>query len=307
MAGETVLIIDDSAELRTSLEAILVYGGYQPISAGTGEEGLALASEVLPDVILIDLELPDTTGLKLLGEFNLHGLSIPTVMMTGYGSEGTAARALRLGVRDYLIKPFTTEEVLSSIERALEEVRLRRENERLLALVENYTRCLGQFGVIGSLLRSGPDLGDVLRRIIRVGVSTAGADEGSVLLLDETGERLHLAAAWGQPAGAATVISSLTGDRRLRPVLEEGQAIRLLAEADGGIETQMGGHAAAILQVPLSTQGRVLGLMTLERREDSVPFSQLDEQILMILADYAIAALGKADPSPPPAGLRDEA
>jgi CheY-like chemotaxis protein len=307
MAGETVLIIDDSAELRTSLEAILVYGGYQPISAGTGEEGLTLASEMHPDVILIDLELPDTTGLKLLGEFNLHGLSIPTVMMTGYGSEGTAARALRLGVRDYLIKPFTTEEVLSSIERALEEVRLRRENERLLALVENYTRCLDQFGVIGSMLRSGLDLRDVLQRIVEVGLLTAGADEGSILLLDEAEEQLHVAAAWGQPEETARAISSLIGDERLRLVLEEGRAVRLHAEAGDSIETQAGGFAAALLQVPLRTQGHVLGLMTLERREDSAPFSLLDEQILTILADYAVVALGKADLSLHSTGLQDEA
>ena len=109
MAGETVLVIDDSAELRSVLETILPYGGYQVFLASNGAEGLRLIRQQNPDLIMVDLELPDTNGLKILEQLNEQGVSIPTIMMTGYGSEGVAARALRLGVRDYLIKPFTTE------------------------------------------------------------------------------------------------------------------------------------------------------------------------------------------------------
>ena len=103
MAGEVVLIIDDSNALRSLLETVLPYGGYRTICAGTGEDGLRLVLEAQPDVILTDLELPDITGLQVLEELNGQGIAIPTVMMTAYGSEGVAAQALKLGVRDYLI------------------------------------------------------------------------------------------------------------------------------------------------------------------------------------------------------------
>jgi DNA-binding NtrC family response regulator len=119
MSDATVLIIDDSAELRALLEGILPYGGYQTLSAGTGEQGLSLALHHKPDVILLDLELPDTSGIQVLEKLNEHGLAAPTIMITGFGSEGVAARALHLGALGYLIKPFTTEEVLTSVERAL--------------------------------------------------------------------------------------------------------------------------------------------------------------------------------------------
>ena len=127
MAEERILIIDDSTELRSLLESILPYSGYHTLSASTGEEGLELATTLRPDVILVDLELPDTTGLKVIEELNRRGITIPTIMITGYGSEGTAARALRLGAQGYLVKPFTTEEVLSNVEKALVVRRLNRE------------------------------------------------------------------------------------------------------------------------------------------------------------------------------------
>jgi DNA-binding response OmpR family regulator len=86
MPGAKILIIDDSTELRSLLESILPYSGYQTISATTGQDGLDLAEKIKPDLILLDLELPDTTGLKVLEALERQARSIPTIMMTGYGS-----------------------------------------------------------------------------------------------------------------------------------------------------------------------------------------------------------------------------
>lgn len=294
MAGEKVLIIDDSIELRTTLETILAYGGYGVASAGTGQEGLDLALEVHPDVILVDLELPDMTGLKLLREFNRHGLAIPTVMITGYGSEGTAARALRLGVRDYLVKPFTTEEVLSSIERALEEVRLRREVARLSDYAEYQVRCLDLFDAIGTSITSSFDLDDILQRILEAGQLVTGAESGGLLVMDETSEQLQVVAVLGQPKPVPEALPLWAGDERLHPVLREGVPVRLESAEDPAIESQTGDMVASVLQVPLSTRDRVFGLMTMDRREEGVPFSEHDEQILKILAGYTVIALEKA-------------
>ncbi len=293
MAGEKVLIIDDSAELRASLEAILLFGGYTTICATTGQEGLVLATRAQPDVILIDLELPDTTGLKLLEQFNEEGLVIPTVMMTGYGSEGTAARALQLGVRDYLIKPFTTEEVLASVERALVEGRLRRERERLLLQVEDYSCCLGLLEAIGNSITSAFDADGILQRIVKAGQSLTRAEQGSLLLLSSTVKQLQVVAA-RETDSIAEALSPLAGDERLLPVLREGVAVRLHAGAGDPIEIQTGDVVTAVVQVPLRAQDRVLGLLTMERRDAKAPFLEYDEQVLKLLAIYAVIALEKA-------------
>jgi two-component system NtrC family sensor kinase len=215
-------------------------------------------------------------------------------MMTGYGSEGTAARALRLGVRDYLIKPFTTEEVLSSIERALEESRLRSEAERLSNLVENYVRCLDLLDTVGSSITSSFDLDDVLQCILEAGQLVTGAESGGLLLKDETSEQLQVVAVLGQPELDAEALLTQAGDERLHPVLQEGVAVRLESAEDHTIENQMGDMATSVLQVPLSMQDRILGLMTIERCEERIPFCEHDEQMLRVLAGYAVIALEKA-------------
>jgi CheY-like chemotaxis protein len=291
MAGEKVLVIDDSEELRSLLAAILPFGGYETHGAGSGEEGLGLVPEVQPDVILIDLELPDTTGLKVLEELNQQGFTIPTIMMTGYGSEGSAARALQLGVRDYLIKPFTTEEVLSSIERALSESRLRREKEQQAILLSDYARRFKLISAVGRSMSQGLDLEQILQRIVDAALLATRAEAGLILLLGETREQLQVVATQGSSSPAEGSLLSTPGDERLRPVLEEGTPVRLHSEPDQRIEIQTGELVSAVCQVPLLSGGEVCGLLTTDRRDKEAAFGQLDAQTLAILASYAALVL----------------
>jgi len=293
MPKEKVLIIDDSEELRSLLEAILPFGGYEAYGVGSGEEGLNLVPGLDPDLILIDLELPDMTGLRVLEELNKLGHNIPTIMMTGYGSEGSAARALRLGVRDYLIKPFTTDEVLSSIERALSESRLRREKEQQTLLLADYVRRFKLLSAAGQSMAQGPDGDQLLARLVEVALLATRAEVGLLLKWDEARAGLQVVVAQGNLGleVAPTVVGP--GDERLGPVLTEGVAVRLQAEADEPIEIQTGDQVRAVCQVPLNAQGRVCGLLAVDRRTRGLAFNQVDEQTLTILAGYAASMLGQ--------------
>jgi CheY-like chemotaxis protein len=294
MAGEKVLIIDDSDALRSLLESILPYAGYQAVSASTGWQGLKLVAEAKPDVVLTDLELPDQSGLKVLEELNERGITIPTIMMTGYGSEGIAARALRLGVRDYLIKPFTTEEVLASIERALSESRLKRENERLTLLVEGYRRHVRLISAIGRAAASGIPLDQFLQRIAEAGRFAADAEAALILLLDEASDQFQVAAAHGGSDHSSDCFPSRAGDECLHAVLDGESAVRFHSASHPAIEIQTGDVVKSVLQVPLKMQGRVCGLLSVDRRVGSTPFDKYDELLLLILADYASMALERA-------------
>ncbi len=287
MAGEKVLVIDDSEELRSLLEVILPFGGYEAFSVGSGEEGLELVPMVRPDAILIDLELPDTTGLKVLEELNRLGFTVPTIMMTGYGSEGSAARALRLGVKDYLIKPFTTEEVLSSIERALSESRLRREKEHQAALLSDYARRFKLVSAVGRSMLQGLDLPQILQRIVDAAQLATRADVGLLLLQDETSKDVSVAAAHGLESGTEEGLSLEGGDERLASVWQEGIAVRLHWLDGSDIRLQTGDRVSAVCQAPLRVGDQVRGLLTVDRRNRGSAFSQLDEQTLIIFADYA--------------------
>jgi CheY-like chemotaxis protein len=306
MAGETVLIIDDSAELRSVLETILPFGGYSVLCAATGEAGLALASEQRPDLIMVDLELPDTNGLRILEELNAWGLTVPTIMMTGYGSEGVAARALRLGVRDYLIKPFTTDEVLDSVERALNESRLEQETERLVTLVSGYARHLRLLGAIGRSVTAGLDPSEALQRIAGAGLYITRAEAAFLLLREDSSDELQIISAEGKTETLSSGTGTPLGDKRLRHVLESGQAVRLDSSSSPAIQLQTGTSTEAVLQVPLKGPSRLLGLLSVDRRATQTPFNEYDEQILEILADFAVLVLMLRCPDTDDAGMEGE-
>jgi two-component system NtrC family sensor kinase len=291
MAGETVLIIDDSAELRSVLESVLPFGGYDVLSAGTGNQGLERAAQARPDLILIDLELPDTNGIKVLEELHERGLTTPTIMMTGYGSEGVAARALRLGVRDYLIKPFTADEVLSSVDRALEESRLRREKDRLSAQMGDCARHFRLLGAIGRCVAEGSDPDEALQRVTAAGMYAARAEAALLAIVDEQSKELQIRAVEGQTTSCRQCSTLSSGDDRLRPVLEQGVAVRLHSTDAADIRLQTDEAVQAVMQVPLRGRDELLGFLSVDRRTTNVPFGTYDEQILTILADYAVMAL----------------
>lgn len=291
MAEEQVLIVDDSTELTNLLENILPFGGYQAISATTGEEGLRLVRELGPDLILVDLELPDITGLRFLEAMNQEGLTTPTVMMTGYGSEGVAARALRLGASGYLIKPFTTEEVLSSVEKALTVSRLHREKAHLASVLDTYSRHFRTISAIGQALIDGLDREQFLQRIVDAGLFITRSERCLLALVDQDPNQLKLVAARGKEVRDGLLFFRLAGDARLQAALAEGASVRLHTSSEPPIALQTGEVARAVLQVPLRTKERLIGLLSVDRQSSGVAFGKHDEQMLGILADYAVIAM----------------
>ncbi len=132
MAGERVLVVDDSLVYRDLLvNHVLKPGGYEALTANDGETGLKLAQEQTPDLIIMDMQMPGMTGIQVLEALYETGSEIPIIMMTLHGSEDLAVRAFRLGVKDYVIKPFDIDEMLTAMDKALSEVRLRRERDAL--------------------------------------------------------------------------------------------------------------------------------------------------------------------------------
>lgn len=132
MPNETILVVDDSADIVQVLkEYMLVPLGYEVISAADGRSGLKLAVSRQPDLIMLDMHLPFMDGLQVLTALRQANCQAPVIFMTMHGSESIVVEVFRLGVRDYLAKPFKIEEVQQAVDRALQEVRLVREREEL--------------------------------------------------------------------------------------------------------------------------------------------------------------------------------
>ena len=138
--GELVLVVEDNRDVRSFVMSALTSHGFQVIEAGSGWRALQVAESTPPDVLLLDWQLPDITGLDVLRALRAGGCLSPAILMTGYGSEDLAIIALRLGARDYLTKPFSIEELIQVVETALAETRPRHERDALLAQLAESTQ-----------------------------------------------------------------------------------------------------------------------------------------------------------------------
>jgi two-component system NtrC family sensor kinase len=301
LAGEKVLIIDDREDsLQFMAEYILKPNGYRYLTARNGETGLQRALSEDPDLIIMDQRMPKMTGLEVLAALKKTQADIPVILMTFHGSEETAVQALRLGAKDYIIKPFETEEMLEAIDRALEERRLRKERDKLNQELTQTNRQLDQrvkeLSTVYSVGRSVTALLDpaqVLNRIVEAAVYVTNAEEGTLLLVDkETGD-LYLRAARNLGEEFARgfrikVEDSIAGQvvKTGEPFIESGDEIRL--------KVKTGYLVKSLLYVPLKVGDQVIGVMSVDNKVSNRPFSDNDMYLLAALADYASIAIVNA-------------
>ena len=122
-----ILVVDDDLTIRSLLKKVLKGEGHAVVSAMSGEEGVELAEKESPDLALLDIELPGIDGIETLKQIIKLDPDIAAIMITAEGSIQTAVAAMKAGARNYIAKPFNTDELRLLISETLETVRLRRE------------------------------------------------------------------------------------------------------------------------------------------------------------------------------------
>ena len=126
-----ILIIDDEAAIRESLETLLSLEGYTVDSAENGEQGLERIGEQPFDLVLLDLALPGRTGIEILGSIRERQTSLPVIMITAFGTVGNVVDAIRGGAQNFVQKPWDNEKLLADIRAAIARYRVEEENVQL--------------------------------------------------------------------------------------------------------------------------------------------------------------------------------
>ncbi|HSB62474.1 MAG TPA: response regulator transcription factor [Vicinamibacteria bacterium] len=114
-----ILIIDDEPAMVRGLEDNLRFEGYETASATNGEEGLALATREVPDLILLDIMMPRLSGWDVCRELRRQGIDVPVIMLTARAEEADRVLGLELGADDYVSKPFSLRELLARVRAVL--------------------------------------------------------------------------------------------------------------------------------------------------------------------------------------------
>ncbi|HKL48416.1 MAG TPA: response regulator, partial [Desulfuromonadales bacterium] len=124
---ERILIVDDEAFIRDNLERILSEDGYRPFPTESSEVALKQVSEEEIDLVLLDMNLGDTSGLDVLRQLKEIDPDVLVIIITGYGTVESAVEALKLGAYDFIKKPFKADAIRLIVKLALETQSLRRE------------------------------------------------------------------------------------------------------------------------------------------------------------------------------------
>ena len=304
MATECILVIDDSADIRHFLrEDVLEPAGYVVLTAPDGQSGLERALAERPDLIILDVNMPRMTGLEVLEALQKGEINIPVILLTFYGSESVAVQAFRLGVRDYIRKPFEVKEVLQAIERALNESRLQQEREVLLQRLETTNEQLEQritelttLYAVGQSVTSLLDQDKLLNRVVEAAVYMAGADEGWLLLVDEETQELYLRAAQDMGERQARGFRIRIEDSLVGSVVRTGEPLMTTSspESEEGLKVKTGYLVGSLLYAPLKVKGRVIGVLGVANRTANRKFGQDNLFRLTSLADYAVIAIENA-------------
>jgi two-component system, NtrC family, response regulator AtoC len=175
MSALSVLVIDDEAGLRHTLQLILGDEGFTIRTASDGEEGLRVALAEAPDLILCDIRMPRLDGLGFVQRYREAGGEALVIMMSAYGTMETAVEAMRMGAYDYISKPFNADEVILAVRKAEERESLQREVRRLRSVV-------GESAGFEQVIGRSPAFREVLQLAARVAPYPT-----SVLITGESG------------------------------------------------------------------------------------------------------------------------
>lgn len=134
MEAGSILVIDDERGIREGCKRALTPHGYRVAAAESGEEALMMLKAGDFDLALIDVMMPDVSGIDLIGQIHAHDADIVCIIITGYATVEMAVRALKQGAYDFLTKPFTTDDLLLVVKNGLERRRLTLETRRLQAI-----------------------------------------------------------------------------------------------------------------------------------------------------------------------------
>ena len=270
--GSTVktrlLMVEDETLFARAVVRHLQHAGYACEHAGNLADGRALARQFMPDMVLLDMRLPDGNGLDLLSEFVAKGIAV--IVMTAHGEVSDAVNAMKLGAVDYLKKPVDLEELLLAIQKA--------ENSSKLSHSLDYSRQRNTHATEGvELLGESPAIRSVRAQVERIAqlVAIADAIPPTVLINGETGtgkdvaaRLLHLSCANSDRPFVHVDCASLPGELIESELFghEKGAFTSAQASRCGLIEAAEDGtlFLDEIGELPLSLQAKLLNV--LERR-----------------------------------------
>lgn len=293
---ERILVVEADPEISDLIvRQALRPMGYRVKVISVAPKAIQEAVRLSPDVMIVNLNLPGLSGKDLLVALSSQGLDMPVIVIAEQGMEEDVIQAFRLGASDHLGWPIRETEVVSAVERALKQVRARRERERLVRKVKKTNQELQSrvrelttiFG-IGKAVTSITDRRALFDKIVEGAVRVAEADKGWLLLRKGNSRTFLLSAQRNLPKSLASKINQPWDDGITSLVSLSGETFSIHGAPLNRFKVSRLGKSALV--VPVKAQKEVVGLLVAVR-EKANPFNPSSQTLLESLADYVSISL----------------
>jgi DNA-binding response OmpR family regulator len=272
--------------------------GYQVKAVTDVNSAILQAVQLTPDLVIADLNLPGLSGKDLLVAFNSQGMQVPVIVLARQGEENDVIQAFRLGASDYLLSPVREAELVTAVERALKQVRDRRDRQRLDQQLKDTNQELKQrlhelttIFAIGKAVISVTDQQVLFDKIVESMVDVAEADYGWLLLRHERSRTFLLTAHHNLPETWSRKMGQTLDDGISSLVGLSGESLAINGEPLKRFKVASLGHSAVV--VPVKVQQEVIGLLVTVRKADR-PVEKGTQSLLEAIADYASISLVNA-------------
>jgi two-component system response regulator AtoC len=174
-----ILIVDDDVDALELMEELFESKGYDPLTASNGIEALNLVRDEDPDMVITDIRMPDMDGMQLLEELSKRHPQIPVIMVTAHGTIEAAVEAIKMGAKDYILKPLRLDEILAKVETISQLRSLEKENEYLRSRLQtrfNVKNIIGKSEKINELFKLIHDVAPTNTTVLIQGENGTGKE-----------------------------------------------------------------------------------------------------------------------------------
>jgi len=296
-ADNHILLLFSNAQVEQLLERVLTLSGFVTTNASDKDGVNKLVKAFTPDMFLIGEKVGERSGIEIAVDLQRSMPVTPIIMFVEKDNPDTLRKAMHAGVSECLSLPIRSEEFIKTVEFHLERTRVRREHllletrrattslQRRLDELETLTQ-LGQ-SIISSL-----ELDKIFTDVVKAAVSLTGAEEGSLMLVDDESGELYMRAALNFNDHFVRTFRLKVSDSLAGLVVRRGEPVLLDEHSPQKISTAY--LVKSLVYVPLRLSERIIGVLGVDNRSSRPPFKDHDLKLLEALAEYTAIAIHNA-------------
>lgn len=289
MSKERILVVDDERAILELGRRFLSSEGFDVETASQGMQAMKLLEQGPYEILLTDIRMPGMSGLELMKMARSVRPEIIMVVITGHGTITTAIESLKMGAMGFILKPFTRQELLSSIHNALDKCRLRQENVRMKSLMPLFQ--------VNQQLMMQTDLTHLMRLIIDSVKTELKVDRASIMLLNEKTGELAVKATTGFENLDENKLKKHVGEgiaglavEKKQPILVQ-RGIEDNPDLKGLLDDE---KVTSGLSVPIMIRKKVIGVLNLSKFNRGRPLGESDLGLISIFCGQVAVAIENA-------------